>query len=144
KSNLTFGADPGDKFVLYGPGQMAVLDAVVADDFLRGRHPDATGPWLYPNLATPGASNSFVFHNEIVINEIMYHPYSVGGTNDSPGAWLELFNRGTNVVDLTGWHLAGGAKYAFAAGRIISPGAYLVIASDPGALGALHPGIPIV
>src|SRR5204863_8156950 len=84
KATMGFGADPGDKFVLYGPGGTNVLDSFVADDFLRGRHPDGRGPWLYPNVPTPGSSNSFALHNEIVINEIMYHPYSLGGTTVPP------------------------------------------------------------
>jgi hypothetical protein len=51
-----------------------VLDAIVAKAEPRGRWPDATGRWWFPNALTPGASNYFVFHDEIVINEIMYHP----------------------------------------------------------------------
>src|SRR6185503_19825593 len=39
----------------------------------RGRHPDGTGGWWFPNQPTPGASNSFVAHDELVINEIMFH-----------------------------------------------------------------------
>lgn len=143
KATMGFGADPGDKFVLYGPGGAPVLDAFVADDFLRGRHPGGTGPWLYPNLPTPGASNSFALHDEIVINEIMYHPYSVGGTNESPGQWIELFNRGSTTVSLAGWRLVGSVQYAFPVGTTMGQGAYLVAAANPAALGALHPGIAI-
>jgi hypothetical protein len=123
KATMGFGADPGDKFILFGPGGVTVLDAFVADDFLRGRHPDGTGPWLYPNVATPGASNSFALRNEIVINEIMYHPYSLGGTNNSPGQWIELFNRSGSAVSLAGWRLAGGVQYAFPAGTTMNAGA---------------------
>ena len=47
---------------------------------------------------------------------MMYNPYAVGGTNDFPGAWIELYNRATNTVNLTGWTLAGGAKFAFPPG----------------------------
>ncbi len=72
RSALGFGADPGDQVVLYGPGKSNVFDAVIAKDFLRGRHPEATGPWLRPNAPTPGTTNVFAFHNEIVINEILY------------------------------------------------------------------------
>src|SRR5439155_13817847 len=32
-----------------------------------------TGGWWFPSRSTPGASNSFVFHDELVINEIMFH-----------------------------------------------------------------------
>ena len=58
---------------------------------------------------TPGASNSFAFHTEIVINEIMYHhgllpaPNTNSPPQGSAEQWLELYNRSTNTVDLTGW-----------------------------------------
>ena len=73
KAAVGFGADPGDRLVLYGPGKSAVYDAVVAKKTLRGRYPEGTGDWLYPNAPTSSASNTFAFHDEIVINEIMYH-----------------------------------------------------------------------
>jgi hypothetical protein len=141
---MGFGADPGDKFILYAPGRTNVLDAVLADAVLRGRYPDGTGPWLYPNVATPGASNSFAFHNEIVINEIMYHHWVASGSNDSPEAWIELYNRSTNSVNLTGWQLAGGIQYTFPAGETIAPGAYLVVASEVAYMTSLHPGLDVL
>ena len=144
KPIMGFGADPSDKFILYASGRTNVLDAVLADALLRGRYPDGTGPWLYPNVATPGASNSFAFHNEIVINEIMYHHWVASGSNDSPEAWIELYNRSTNSVNLTGWQLAGGIQYTFPAGETIAPGAYLVVASEVAYMTSLHPGLNVV
>ncbi|MDB6110190.1 MAG: exported protein of unknown function, partial [Pedosphaera sp.] len=143
KAGMGFGADPGDQFVLYGPHGSNVLDAVVAKATACARYPDGIGPWLFPNQPTPGASNNFAFHHEIVINEIMYHPRASTATNGNPPSWLELHNRGTNVVDLTGWHLSGGIGYAFAPGKTIAAGAYLVVAEDPTAMGLLFPGIDI-
>jgi hypothetical protein len=72
KATLGFAADSGDKLVLYGPNHSSVVDAIVAKKTPRGRFPDGTGKWLFPDQPTPGASNSFGFHKEIVINEIMY------------------------------------------------------------------------
>src|SRR5207249_976975 len=73
KADMGFGADSGDRLVLYAPGRLSVADAVVAKKDPRGRSPDGTGAWWFPNQLTPGASNSFVFHDELVINEIMFH-----------------------------------------------------------------------
>ena len=73
KSQLGFGADSGDRLVLYTLGRSNVADAVVAKKDPRGRSPDGTGGWWFPSQPTPGASNSFVFHDELVINEIMFH-----------------------------------------------------------------------
>src|SRR5207244_5706102 len=79
-ATLGFGADSGDKLILYSPDRASVVDAVVAKKAPRGRSPDGTGAWLYPDQPTPGASNSFAFHNEIVINEIMYDHRAVPAT----------------------------------------------------------------
>jgi hypothetical protein len=53
-------------------GRSNVADAVVAKKDPRGRSPDGTGAWWFPNQPTPGASNRFVFRDELVINEIMF------------------------------------------------------------------------
>jgi len=58
-----------------------------------------------------------------VLNEIMYYHHSLTATNGLPPppsdeAWVELFNRGTNLVNLTGWRLDGGINYSFASGKI--------------------------
>ncbi|HXJ55470.1 MAG TPA: lamin tail domain-containing protein [Verrucomicrobiae bacterium] len=73
KAQMGFGADPGDRLVLYGPGRARVFDALVAKREPRARHPDGDGPWLFPSALSPGTSNQFVFRDELVINEIMYH-----------------------------------------------------------------------
>jgi hypothetical protein len=73
KAQMGFGADSGDRLVLYLPGKTNVADAVVAKKDARGRSPDGTGRWWFPTQPTGGASNSFVFRDELVINEIMFH-----------------------------------------------------------------------
>src|SRR5207248_11758838 len=73
QAQLGFGAAVGDKLFLYTPNRSALLDAVTVQSVPRARFPDATGDWRYPASPTPGASNAFVFHDEIVFNEIMYH-----------------------------------------------------------------------
>ena len=73
KTEMGFGADSGDRLVLYTAGRSNVADAVVAKKDPRGRSPDGTGAWWFPNQPSPGASNSFVFREEVVINEIMFH-----------------------------------------------------------------------
>lgn len=62
---------------------------------------------------------------------------------ENPEQWLELLNRGSNTVDLTGWRLDGGVDYRFEEGLRIGPGGYLVVAKDPAALRILHPGVAI-
>jgi hypothetical protein len=152
-TNTSLGFLPvaGDKLFLLTPLRDKVLDAVVVQQTPRARSPEATGSWLCPAAPTPGGVNSFTFHNELVINEIMYHHALLPDTNsDSSGpqpsseAWIELFNRGSNVVDLTGWSLAGGIQYQFPFGKTISPGGYLVVAKDAAAFHALYPAVDSV
>lgn len=73
------------------------------------------------------------------------HP-SVNGlpAQGNPEEWIELFNRGTNAVDLTGWALKGGIDYAFAPGKTLLPGAFLVVAKDAAILRAAYPACDIV
>ncbi len=71
-SNEELGFIPldNDKLFLYSSSD-DVLDGKKVTNTLRGRTPDAK--WLYPEYETSGSENVFSFHDEIVINEIMYH-----------------------------------------------------------------------
>lgn len=102
RAALGFGADPGDRVILYAPGKTSVLDAVVAKSFSRARWPEGGGPWLHPHQPSPGGANCFAFHEEIVINEIMYHhaPQLEIPLDVSPGAL-----RTNQIIGLTNsWH----------------------------------------
>src|SRR5262249_1012597 len=98
----------------------------------------------------PGASNSFVFHRELVINEIMYHHHNMLpiATNMKPQSsseqWIELYNRGSNTVTLTGWSLSGGIRYKFPNGRTLTAGAYLVVANNSAMLRSNYPSADII
>ena len=149
RATLGFGADPGDRVVLYGPGKEAVLDAMLAKSYPRARLPEGVGAWLRPSEPTPGGSNRFALHSEIVINEIMYRHKPFPAANGTPARanpeqWIELFNRGTNTVDLAGWELDDAVRYAFPNGKTLAPGAYLVVANDADALRAAWPGVDIL
>jgi len=67
----------------------------------------------------------------VVINEIAYHPMR---DPEERGEYLELFNRSDRAIDLTGFRFTDGIEFAFPAGTAIGPGAFLVIARDPGHL----------
>ncbi|HKS36018.1 MAG TPA: lamin tail domain-containing protein, partial [Verrucomicrobiae bacterium] len=63
---------------------------------------------------------------------------------ESPEAWIELYNRGANTVDLSGWELDRGIDYTFPPGTVMAPGAYLVATDDTNYLQSLRPGIPLI
>jgi hypothetical protein len=150
-NNATLGFFPtsGEKLYLYGPNRTNVFDSVVVKKRARGRWPDGTGEWLNPSTPTPEASNSFVFHDEIVINEVMYHHARLPSPNglapqESGEQWIELYNRSTNTVNLTGWEIDGGVKYQFPTNKTIGPGAYLVVAENITDLRSRYPSIDMV
>ena len=140
----------GDKLVLFATNYSSVYDGLVLKKTPRARYPDGTGIWLVPNLPTPGASNSFAFRTELVVNEIMYDHKAFPAVNSNslpqgnPEEWLELYNRSSNTVDLTGWTLSGGISYSFTAGKTIAPRGYLVVAAEAAALQTIYPAISIV
>lgn len=139
-ATLGFAVATGDQLLLYSPSRSSVLDGVVAKAKPRGRWPDGTGAWLRPTTLTPGASNQFTFRHELVINEIMY----AAPTQASPEEWVELYNRGTEVVDLTGWQLGQDITYDFPAQTFIPAGGYLVVARDTGFMATNYPGLGVL
>jgi len=144
-SNSTLGfiaPASGEKLFLFATNYSAVFDGLVLKKAPRARSPDGTGMWLVPNVPTPAASNSFVLHTELVINEIMYNhkDFPAADSNavpqGNPEEWIEIYNRSSNTVNLTGWTLSGGISYAFSSGKTIAPGGYLVVAKDVATLSA--------
>ena len=63
---------------------------------------------------------------------------------ENPEEWIELYNRSTKAVDLSGWKLDGAARFTFATGTEIAANGYLVIARDAVSLAEKFPGIPVV
>jgi hypothetical protein len=76
---------------------------------------------------TREAPNVVSASTSVVINEIMYHPID----GDNRKEYVELYNRGSVAVDLTGWSLSDGLGFAFPDGTVISAQGYLVVARDP-------------
>ncbi len=131
---LGFTPQDGMKFFLLGPGATTLSDAREVTNRLRGTV--SGGGWGFPDSATPGGTNVVVVHHDIVINEIFYN-----ALNDSPEQWIELYNKGAVPVDLTGWRFSDGINYGFPVGTLLPAGGYLVVAWDPAAFAALHPGV---
>ena len=58
---------------------------------------------------------------------------------DAPGEWIELYNRGDEIVDMSGWSLDEAVRFDFPGGTQIQPHGYLVIANDREAVAAKYP-----
>ena len=76
--------------------------------------------------------------DNVVINEIMYHPAMAGAE------YVELYNRSTTTTfDLSRWRF-DGLGFTFPDGLLIEPGKYLVLAQDPAQFAAVYgASIPI-
>ena len=55
--------------------------------------------------------------------------------------WIELYNRGTEPIDLTGWSLGGAIEFAFPAETVLPADGYLVVARDAAAMAAEYPAL---
>jgi hypothetical protein len=58
--------------------------------------------------------------------------------------WIELHNKGSETVDLSGWSLAKAVSYTIPEGTMLAPGGYLVVARDAGHLAGLYPDALLV
>jgi len=141
EAELGFRPASGDKIILRSPGG-ALVDVRAAETEVRGLSALWPGRWLFPSVATPGTVNTIPLQQDIVINEICYNPPDVTPASDNK-QWLELYNRGSSPVNLTGWNFASGITFDFPAGTVLAPGAYLAVAKDPTGLLAAFPGIPV-
>jgi len=117
-----------------------VIDAQRADSsgpgLSTGRWPNGSGPWQTME-PTQGTANVPVTQPLIVINEIMYHPYS----NLNEDEYIELYNAQGESVSLDGWELSGGIEYRFPQSTTMAPDTYLVIARNRDRLIARY-GLP--
>ncbi len=90
-----------------------VLDAIryegQQENVSFGRTPDGSERLRALAQPTPGRTNSTAWQSDIIINEIMYAPISL----DDDDQYIELYNRGTNAVDLGGWQFISGVGFTF-------------------------------
>lgn len=85
------------------------------------------------------AAISWAASTDIVINEI-------GGYPTSTHEWIEIWNKGVDPVDMTGWKFwEGGVNHSIATGttgNTISPGEYAVIVQDAAQFLLDYPSFP--
>ncbi|MCH2129544.1 MAG: lamin tail domain-containing protein, partial [Pirellulaceae bacterium] len=149
-TDLQLGFTPadGDTLFLYtSSAKTNLIDARQVSGWLRGRSSQHDGDWLYPDVATPGAVNSFTFHDEIVINEIMYHHQPDKGPPfvESSEEWIELYNRSATItVDLSGWSFVDAVDFTFPVGTMLGPDQYLLVSNNVAVLSAIYPAANMI
>jgi hypothetical protein len=119
----------GETLYLIKPDNSRVLDVVQfgaqANGVSYGRWPDGANDFYAFTTNTPGANNSTILIGDIVINELMYDPIS--GNDDDQ--YVELYNKGTNTVNLAGWQFTTGVTFTFP-NVTLAPNGYLVVARN--------------
>lgn len=93
-----------------------------------------------PGHTQNAANNPSARQTSIVINEIMYDAPSDQGT----GEFIELYNRGTETVDLSNWKISSGVSFNFPVGTTLASDSYLVIAADVDYLSEGYPGVSFI
>ncbi|RLT17046.1 MAG: hypothetical protein DWI28_06780, partial [Planctomycetota bacterium] len=130
----------GETIFLVNSNQTRVLDAVLYEGQVNGvssgRFPDGAPGFRELLTKTPGGTNTRPVLRDIVINEIMYYPIS-GHDEDQ---YVELYNKGTNAVSLSGWKFTAGISYTFPSNAVIPAGGYVVVGMSVTNLLARHPG----
>jgi hypothetical protein len=125
------------------PEPVRVLDAVhfgtMEPDLTFGRFPDGSDYLDFLASATFEAPNAQPLVRDIVINEIMYHH----ATRDERYEYIELYNRGTSRITLSGWAFTDGIDFEFDEGTELSSGSYLVVAKDPDLLEGVYDNLVI-
>ena len=120
----------GETLYFVKPDNSRILDAVQfgaqANGVSWGRWPDGANDFYALTTNTPGTNNSTIVIGDIVINELMYDPIS--GNDDDQ--YIELYNKGANTVNLSGWQFTSGVNFTIPTNTMLSPDSYLVVARN--------------
>lgn len=142
QTQLGFTLDPSGDTVYFrsADGQRALdllrLEAQQSNVSF-GRAPDGSDNWRQMAAATPGATNSKAVFAPIVINEIMYDPITLNDDDQ----YVELYNRGSNAVNMGGWRFTSGITFTFPTNAILQPGGYFVVARNAPRLLTNYPSL---
>ncbi|MGP8235670.1 MAG: lamin tail domain-containing protein [Limisphaerales bacterium] len=142
EASLGFALNPaGDTIFLINSNQTRVLDALPfagqADGVSYGRWPDGANDFYPLQTREPGTNNGGIVIGNIVINELMYDPIS---KNDDD-QYIELYNQGTNTVNLANWQFTEGVKFTFPPGASIGPNGYVVVGLNTSELFSNYPNL---
>jgi hypothetical protein len=141
ETNMNFALNAaGESIYFKNPGQTRILDAVQflaqQNGVATGRWPDGANDFYRLSAKTPGSGNAPILTSDVVINELMYDPIS--GNDDDQ--YIELYNKGTNTINLAGWQFTSGVTFTFPSITIASNG-YLVVARNLTNLFAKYPNL---
>ncbi|MBX3732799.1 MAG: CotH kinase family protein [Verrucomicrobiae bacterium] len=110
---------------------------------LNPAHRNLTGP-SRPPLSTPWSGltvSTILIPPPLVITEMMVHPPALppggAGFDKEQFEFIELWNRGTEALDLEGFRFTRGIGFDFPS-RLLAPGERVVLARDPEAFASRY------
>jgi hypothetical protein len=93
--------------------------------------------------SAPAAATYYITLPPIVVSELMYHPPQPAGDvpfGNEDFEFIEVFNAGSEPVDLQGMRLTGAVTFDFTSGSVdvLGPGEYAVIVEDLAAFSSAY------
>ncbi|HLU49102.1 MAG TPA: lamin tail domain-containing protein, partial [Planctomycetota bacterium] len=117
----------GDRAHVIDAARSDAPRTILSSPWSFARLPDTGGRWWFSLEPTPGAPNIVSREEDVVLNEIHYHPIE----REDELEWIEIHNRSQRTIDLSGFSLEGAFNDSFADGTLLGPQGYLVVARDP-------------
>lgn len=131
----------GESLFLFNPEKNRVIDAFrfggQPENVSYGRYPDGSDYWTQLQNPTPEDPNKSPRIGSIVIHEIMYNPIS--GSNNHE--YIELYNRSSQPVDMSGWKIRGDVSYTFPPDSIVPGHGYVIAANNSDELKTIYPDL---
>jgi hypothetical protein len=79
----------------------------------------------------------------LAVTEIMFDPLPFGTWSGEDLEFLEVQNRGSTTLDLSGLSFNSGIEFTFPDGTQLAPGSFFLLGRNAAALAARYPGIAI-
>ena len=128
-------------YLITAGGTVLAANSFRVRDGVESYQSDPPGKeWFRGPGNTKDAVNEPVRETNIIINEIMHDPPS----DERNGEYIELYNRGNNTIDLSGWEFVEGISFTFPAGTTIEPGAHLVVAANKDWISANYGDVSVI
>lgn len=142
QTNMNFSLSAaGETLYFKNPSQTRILDAVrfggQENGVATGRYPDGGEQFYRLSAQSPGKPNTGIRVSDVVINEIMCAPISLNDDDQ----YIELYNRSSSAVDLSGWKFVSGINFSFPPHTIILPDGYFVVARNTSRMLANYPNL---
>jgi hypothetical protein len=144
----------GVEFDRYGIPPGVVSSSTTAN---RGGESSLDGPLtLPPNLLQVGSnrlsvgvhqtstgSSDIVMGVEIIAREILTPATPATPFRNSPEQWIEIYNKGNDAINLSGWEFSEGIRFTFPDQLMIGPDEYLVVVGDLATFTTKYPTVVV-